>query len=58
MARGDLNCPIDGQPLGLPSPQLRGNVEIDGVVGSHLHLLVDITLTCSRNIAGTSTVIC
>lgn len=48
MARGDLTCPIDGQPLGLPNPQLRGNIEVDGTVGSHLHLVVNITLTCSQ----------
>jgi hypothetical protein len=47
MARGDLLCLIDSLPLGLAVLIQKGNTLRDGVVGGHLHLVIDQVATCS-----------
>jgi hypothetical protein len=46
MARGDLVCPIDSLPLGLVVMAQKGETVRDGVIGGHLHQVVDQVSSC------------
>jgi len=46
MAVGEFICPIDDLPLALAVYTETGDVERDGIVGGHLHLFIDQTISC------------
>lgn len=50
MARGDLPCPLCNQLLGLPTISVRQGTDVvkDTAVGSHVHLMITGSFTCSN----------
>ena len=46
MARGDILCPIDNQPMTLPNFTRRGTNGTDTEVGDHVHFTVTANGVC------------
>lgn len=50
MARGDINCPVCNQILGLPNFNFAGGAKNDAEeIGGHVHVNVAGNFTCPNN---------